>query len=34
MMLVLMQGREKIKLLEVFTSMGYDVLLSDVDTLW
>ncbi|KAK9860413.1 hypothetical protein WJX84_002857 [Apatococcus fuscideae] len=27
-------GREKIKLLEVFTSMGYDVLLSDVDTLW
>lgn len=28
------QGREKIKLLELFTTMGFDVLLSDVDTLW
>ncbi len=30
----IVQGREKIKLLEVFTTMGFDVLLSDVDTVW
>ncbi|KAK9844822.1 hypothetical protein WJX74_007256 [Apatococcus lobatus] len=29
-----LMGREKIKLLELFTTMGFDVLLSDVDTLW
>ena len=29
-----MQGREKIGLVLAFTSMGFDVLVSDVDTVW
>lgn len=29
-----MQGREKIGLVRAFTSMGFDVLVSDVDTVW
>ena len=29
-----MQGREKIQLIERFTTMGFDVIVSDVDTIW
>lgn len=29
-----MQGREKIHLIETFTDMGFDILVSDVDTVW
>ena len=29
-----MQGREKINLIYSFTKMGFDVLISDVDTVW
>ncbi len=28
------QGREKIHLIETFTDMGFDILVSDVDTVW
>lgn len=31
---VCMQGREKIHLIETFTDMGFDILVSDVDTVW
>ena len=33
-MVVIVQGREKIGLVLAFTSMGFDVLVSDVDTVW
>ena len=29
-----MQGREKINLIYSFTKLGFDVLISDVDTVW
>ena len=31
---ICMQGREKIHLIETFTDMGFDILVSDVDTVW
>lgn len=33
-MLSVVKGREKIGLVLAFTSMGFDVLVSDVDTVW
>ena len=27
-------GREKIALIDTFTNMGFDILVSDVDTVW
>lgn len=31
---ICVQGREKIHLIETFTDMGFDILVSDVDTVW
>jgi Nucleotide-diphospho-sugar transferase len=31
---LLLQGREKINLIYRFTSMGFNILVSDVDTVW
>ena len=28
------QGREKIELIQTFTEMGFDILVSDVDCVW
>lgn len=28
------QGREKIALIELFTVMGFDILITDVDAIW